>query len=145
MAPASIPPLIDSLSSTDLQFYALAAGALGQIGPPASAAIPVIHKRLADTNVMVRVEAARVLGQLGADPGVFMPAVVESLRDRDYTFLDYKLEVLLKFKDHASGALPILANILTNAAPLGSPSSQHVRQQVTAALRQLQPKDNAGP
>jgi HEAT repeat protein len=56
MAPASIAPLIDSLSSTDLQVYALAAGALGQIGPPASAAIPVIHQRLADTNVMVRVE-----------------------------------------------------------------------------------------
>ena len=138
MAPPSIAPLIDSLSSTDLQVYALAAGALGEIGPQASAAIPVIQTRLADTNAMIRIGAARVLGQLGADPTVFMPSVVESLREPDYAFLDYKLEVLLKYKDHASGALPILANILTNAATLGSPTSQFVRQQVNAAIRQLQ-------
>jgi hypothetical protein len=74
MAPASISLLIDSLSSTDLQVYALAAGALGEIGPPASAAIPVVQRRLADHNVMVRVGAARVLGQLGADPTLCMPA-----------------------------------------------------------------------
>jgi HEAT repeat protein len=65
MAPASIPPIIDSLSGTDLQVYALAAGALGEIGPQARAAIPVLQTRLADTNVMVRVGAARVPGQLG--------------------------------------------------------------------------------
>jgi hypothetical protein len=139
MAPASIPPLIDSLSSTDLQVYALAAGALGEIGPQASAAIPMIQTRLTDTNVMVRVQAARVLGQLGADPTVFMPTIVESLREPDYTFLDYKLEVLLKYKDQAGDAVPVLANILTNTASLGAPTNQFVRQQVAAALRQLQP------
>jgi hypothetical protein len=106
MAPASIPPLIDSLSSTDLQVYALAAGALGEIGPQASAAIPVIQTRLADTNVMIRIGAARVLGQLGADPSLFMPTVVESLRDPDYTFLDFKLEGLLKYKDHRLSGSP---------------------------------------
>jgi HEAT repeat protein len=145
MAPASLSPLTDALTNSDLQVYALAAGALGEIGPQASAAIPVIHHRLADTNVMIRIGAARVLGQLGADPGVFMPAVVESLRDPDYTFLDYKLEVLLKYKDHARAALPILMNIQTNAANLGSPTNQYVRQQVTGALLQLQPNRDAGP
>jgi hypothetical protein len=139
MAPASIPPLIDSLSSTDLQVYALAAGALGEIGQSARAAIPAMQTRLADTNTMIRVGAAGVLGQLGADPSVFMPTVVESLREPDCTYLDFKLEVLLKYKDQAKGAVPILSNILTNAASLGSPTNQFVRQQVTAALRQLQP------
>jgi hypothetical protein len=139
VAPASIPPLIDSLSSTDLQVYALAAGALGEIGPQASAAIPMFQSRLADTNVMVRVGAAPVLGQLGADPTVFMPTLVESLREQDFTFLDYKLEVLLKYKDHANDAVPVLANILTNAATLGSPTNVYLRQQVTGALMQLQP------
>jgi hypothetical protein len=139
IAPASIPPLIDSLSSTDLQVYALAAGALGEIGPQARAAIPVLQRRLADTNVMISVGAARVLGQLGADPAVFMPSVVESLRDPDFTFLDYKLEVLLKYKDQARDAVPVLSRILTNAVTLGSPTNQFVRQQVSAALRQLQP------
>jgi HEAT repeat protein len=145
MAPASVPPLIDSLSSTDLQVYALAAGVLGEIGPQASAAIPVIHKRLADTNVMIRVGAAEILGKLGADPTGFMPTVVESLLDPDYTFLDYKLEVLLKYKDHARAALPILMNIQTNAASLDSPTNQYVRQQVTGALLQLQSNRDAGP
>jgi|ERR1035437_1192236 hypothetical protein len=139
MAPASISPLIDSLSSTDLQVYALAAGALGEIGPQARAAIPVVQRRLTDTNVMISVGAARVLGQLGADPAVFMPSVVESLRDPDFTFLDYKLEVLLKYKDLAGDAVPVLSRILTNAVTLGSPTNQFVRQQVSAALRQLQP------
>jgi hypothetical protein len=139
MAPASIPPLIAALSSSDFQVYALAAGALGEIGPQARAAIPVLQRRLADTNVMVRVGAARVLGQLGAVPTVFMPTVVESLREPDFTFLDYKLEVLLKYKDHGRDAIPILANILTNAATLGSPTNVYVRQQVTGALMQLQP------
>ena len=139
MAPASIPPLIDALSSSDLQVYALAAGALGEIGPEARAAIPVMKPRLTDTNVMISVGAARVLGQLGADPAVFMPAVVESLREPDFTFLDYKLEVLLKYKDHAKAALPLLANMLTNAATMGSPTNAYVRQQVTRALLQLQP------
>jgi len=145
MAPKSIPPLIGALSSNDLQVYALAAGALGEIGPQASVAIPVIQRRLADTNVMVRVGAARVLGQLGADPTVFMPTVVESLRDPDFTFLDYKLEILLKYKDHARAALPILMNIQMNAANLGSPTNQYVRQQVTGALLQLQPNRDSGP
>jgi hypothetical protein len=139
MAPASIPPLIDSLSSTDLQVYALAAGALGEIGAQASAAIPIIQTRLVDANVMIRVGAARVLGQLGADPAVFIPTVTESLREPDYTFLDFKLETLLKYKEHAMDAVPILANLLTNATTLGSPTNQFVRQQVMAALRQLEP------
>jgi hypothetical protein len=139
MAPASIPPLIDALSSSDLQVYALAAGALGEIGPEARAAIPVLQRKLADTNDMVRVGAAGVLGQLGADPTVFMPALLDSLRDPDFTYLDLKLEVLLKHKDHARDAIPLLANILTNAATLGSPTNVYVRQQVTGALMQLQP------
>jgi HEAT repeat protein len=139
MAPASIPPLIDALSSSDLQVYALAAGALGEIGPQAKAAIPVVQRRLADTNVMIRVGAADVLGKLGADPTVFMPALVESLREPDFTFLDYKFEVLLKYKNDARNVVPLLEKILTNAATLGSPTNQYVRQQVTAALRQLQP------
>jgi hypothetical protein len=41
MAPASIPPLIDALSSSDFQVYALAAGALGEIGPQASPSLRV--------------------------------------------------------------------------------------------------------
>lgn len=139
MAPASITPLIEALSSGDLQVYALAAGTLGEIGPQARAAIPAMQQRLADTNVMVRVGAADVLSKLGADPTVFMPTVVESLRDPDYTFLDYKLEVLLKHKDHARDAIPLLVNILTNATTPGSPTNVYVRQQVTGALMQLQP------
>lgn len=139
MAPASIPALIDALSSGDLQVYALAAGALGEIGPGASVAIPVMQRKLADTNVMVRVGAAEVLGKLGADPNVFMPTVVESLRDSDFTFLDYKLELLLKHKDHTRAALPLLLDLMTNAITLGSPTNAYVRQQVTVALMQLQP------
>jgi HEAT repeat protein len=140
MAPASIPPLIEAASSTDLQVYALAAGALGDIGSKASAAIPVIRTRLNDQNLTARFAAADVLGKLGADPEVFMPTLVESLGNPDFTFLDYKLEILLKYKDHARGAVPVLLNLLTNAAQLGSPTNTYVLQQITSALSRIHPE-----
>jgi len=138
IAPASIQPLINALSSTNLQVYALAAGALGEIGPSASAAIPVMREKLGDTNVMIRVGASEILGKLGAEPDIFMPALVESLGDPDFTFLDYKLQIVLRYKESAKEAIPALRNILTNTAKSGSPADAYVRDQVRIALQQIE-------
>jgi hypothetical protein len=68
-----------------------------------------------------------------------MPTVIQSLCEPDFTFLDFKLEILLSHKDDAKAAVPVLLNLLTNAATMGSPTNAVVRDQVRAALRQLDP------
>jgi len=104
-----------------------------------------IQQKLTDTNVMIMIGAAEVLDQLGTHPNVFMPVVIESLRDPDFSALDEKLSILLKHKGEATTAVPILINILTNAAELGNPTNDFVRQEVTSALRQIQPSDVPQP
>lgn len=138
LAPASIQPLVTSLSSTDPQVYALAVSALGEIGPQANAAIPIVQRRLADPDVNIRVQAAQVLSKLGADPSMFMATVIESLHDSDYTFLDDKLEILLRHKAQAAEGVAVLTQMLTNAANLSGPDNEYFRQQVAMALKRLQ-------
>jgi hypothetical protein len=140
MAPASIPPLIEAASSEDDQTYALAAMALGNIGPDAKAAIPTIEKRFRDPRPDLRVGAAYVIGQLGGEPSGFMPVVIEALRYPNLEMLDYKLQILLKYKEHAKGAVPILQDILQNIPAETTNLTQiFARDQANAALRQLAP------
>jgi hypothetical protein len=140
MAPASIPPLIEALSSPDDQVYALAAGALANIGPSANAAIPVLRQRLKATNPMMRVGAADVIGKLGGDPREFMPIVVEALKDPDLEYLDYKVDVLLRYKEHATGAIPILQEQLRNTPDSGSVQNKIAHELLKNTLRQLAPE-----
>ena len=140
MSPASIPPLIEALSSSDDQVAALAAGALAEIGPDAKAAIPVLQKRLNDMNPMMRVGVADVIGKLGADPREFMPIVIEALREPDLENLDYKLGILLRYKEHAKAAVPILIERLRNTPDSGSLPNRIARDQLKGALRQLAPE-----
>jgi HEAT repeat protein len=61
---ALIPLLKDQESSVRLS----AAGALGQIGPEASAAAPALKTTLKDSDPYVRAQAATALGQIRHDP-----------------------------------------------------------------------------
>jgi HEAT repeat protein len=140
MAPASISPLIEAASSADDQIYGLAAMALGNIGPDAKAAIPTIEKRFRDPRPDVRVGAAYVIDGLGGEPSEFMPVVIEALRDPNLRMLDYKLQLIFKYKEHAKGAVPILRDILRNI-PVGTTNltQMFVRDQAKGALHQLAP------
>jgi hypothetical protein len=140
MAPASIPPLIEALSSPDDQVWALAAGALARIGPDAKVAIPVLQNRLHDKNPMIRAGAADVIGKLGGDPREFMPIVIETFREPDLEWLDYKLDILLRYKEYAKNAVPLLMELLRKTPESGSVMNKIARDQLKSALRQLDPE-----
>jgi hypothetical protein len=137
LAPACIPGLIEALSSPDSQVWCLAAGVLADIGPQAKAAIPALRPRLADRDPLMRVEAADALGKLGSDPGEFMPVVVATLREPDLESLDEKLQVLLRYKDHAQAAVPLLRELLAKLQDAGGAANRDARYMLTNALGQL--------
>jgi hypothetical protein len=146
MGPASIPALTAALSSRDDQVWALSAGALACIGPSARAAIPVLRPRLRDANHLTRVGAADVIGKLGGDPQEFVPVLIQGVREPDDAgMLSYKLDVLLRYKDYASNALPVLLDRLRSIPESGSLSDRSMRQDLLNAIRQLDPTRSPSP
>ncbi|MDB6022242.1 MAG: hypothetical protein JWQ04_2099 [Pedosphaera sp.] len=139
MAPESIQPLIQALSSHDIQVWTLAAGALGNIGPDAKAAIPVLEKRLQDNDADIRVNAAATLGKLGGDPREFVPVIIQSLPEADFDRLDYRLEVLLRYKEQAQAAVPVLINLLNTIPNSTNTTNMIARNQIMGALREINP------
>jgi HEAT repeats len=138
LGPASIPALTTALSNQDVQAWALSAGALADIGPHARTAIPALRPRLRDTNHMTRVAAADVIGKLGGDPQEFIPVLIESVREPDDAdMLGYKLDVLLRYKDYATNALPVLLDRLRSIPEPGSMADRNMRQELLHAIRQL--------
>jgi HEAT repeat protein len=137
MAPESIDPLIVALSSQDIQVRMLAAAALARIGPAAKSAIPVLEKTLGDKDPNIRVSAAEVIGKLGGDPGSFIPVVVQTLPEINRENLDYVLTVLLRYKDHAKTAVPVLIEILNKTAHSTNEIDSLVRGQIINVLREI--------
>jgi hypothetical protein len=140
MAPESTEPLIGALSSHDVQTWTLAASALGQIGPAARAAIPILETRLRDKDPNMRVMAAGVIGKLGGDPNKFLPVVIQSLPEMDSLTMLFPLDILVRYKDHAEAAVPILIGILTNTPNSTNPTNSVLRYEVMNALRQIDPE-----
>lgn len=139
MAPESIAPLIETLSGPDFQGWALAASALGEIGPDAKAAIPILQQNLQAKDPVIRVGAAGIIGKLGGDPNLFIPVVIRSLPEIDRSSLDYALEVLIRYREYTKAAIPILTGIL-NATPDSTNSTNRmVRDQVINTIRQIDP------
>ncbi len=139
MAPDSIAPLIDALASQDVQVWMLAAGALGNIGPDAKAAIPVLEKRLADNDVHTRVGAAETIVKLGGDPDKFIPVVIQSLLEVKRDNMDYSLDILVRYKEHAKAAVPVLLTILSNTPQSSNSTNNALRNGVMNALHEIDP------
>ncbi len=143
MAPDSTGPLIQALSSPNLQTRALAASALAKIGTNANAAIPVLEVWLHDKDLGLRMETCYVLGELGADPQEFVPVVIKSLQEVDYGILDYQLNILLQFKSEARPAMPVLLEILTNTPASSNPTNGWIRGDVINAMHEIDPEATA--
>lgn len=140
MAPESTVPLTQALSSHDPQVWALAAGALSEIGPDARAAIPVLEKHLTDKDPLIRVGAAGAISKIGGDPSMFLPVVIQSLTEVGPMNLDTPLEILLRYKERAKAAVPVLVGILNETPSSRNPTNTLVRDQVINALRQIDPE-----
>jgi hypothetical protein len=140
MAPESIPPLMAALTNQDIQVWGLAAGALGNIGPEAKAAIPMLKEKLMDKDPAVRMGVAETIGKLGGDPREFVPILIGTLPELKWDMLDYGLEVLLRDKEHAKAAVPVLISILNKTPISTNKTNIMVRQQVGFALREIDPE-----
>jgi len=140
MAPESTAPLIEALSIHDPQVWALAAAALSEIGPDAKAATPVLEARLTDKDPLIRVSAAGVISKIGGDPNVFLPVVIQCLTEVGPMNLDTPLEILLRHKEHAKAAIPVLVGILNKTPSSPNPTNTMVQDRVINALRQIDPE-----
>ena len=139
LAPESINPLIVALSSKVIQVWALAGGALGNIGPAAKQAIPILEKRLNDKDPLMRVSAADIIGKLGGDPDKFIPVVIRSLPEVKWDNLDYPLGILEHYKEHAKAAVPFLLSALKNTPESTNTTNMIVRGELMSALQQIDP------
>jgi HEAT repeat protein len=137
MAPESIGPLIAALTNNDVQVWALAAGALGKIGPAAKAAIPVLEKWLKDKDHDKRINAADVIGELGGDPREFVPVVIQSLPELNRDGLSYSLDILVRYKEQAKDAVPILKRILANVSTSTNMSDIANRGEIEWTIKQI--------
>jgi hypothetical protein len=137
MTPESITPLIAALDSQNRQVWSLAATALGDIGPQAKAAIPILAKRLDDKDPIIRVSAAEIIGKLGGDPGTFIPVVIQTLPELDRENMDYALDILVRYKEHAKAALPVFVDLLKSAADSTNIIDVIMRDRLTNAIRQI--------
>jgi len=136
MAPESIGPLIDALSSQDTQVWALAEGALGNIGPAAKAAIATLEKRLNDKIQTSGWAPLKSLAKL-AGPGQFVPVVIKCLPEVNRDNLDYTLDILVRYKEYARAAIPALLSILNKTAESTNIADIVLRGEVISALREI--------
>jgi HEAT repeat protein len=140
MAPDSIPPLIAALTNQDMQVWALAAGALGNIGTNANAAIPTLKMRLHDKDPVVRLSAATIIGMLGGDPREFVRILIDILPEFKEPTLGDDLDVLITYKEYAKPAVPILISILNKTAISTNNSDMYTRQQAGFLLLAIDPE-----
>jgi len=140
MAPESIGALTDALSSKNIIVWALAAAALGEIGPGAKSALPVLQKRLSDKDPNIRVSSAAIIGKIGGEPDEFVPVVIQCLPVINWETVGYALDLLVRYKDYAKDAIPVLEKILNNTPDSSNPTNRTVRTEVIAALRQIDPE-----
>ena len=140
LEPESVGPLIDALSSQDVQVSALAAGALGNIGPPAKAAVPILEQRLQDSDPNIRVSTAEIIGKLGGDPNVFVPVVIHCLSEVDRDNLDYPLNILVRYKEQSKAGVPDLLRILSKTAESTNAVDIMIHAEVLSALQEIAPE-----
>jgi len=146
MSPNSIGPLIQALSSSNMLVRALASGALANIGTNANAAIPILETWLRDRPIYL-IAAVNALDNIGGDPKVFVPAVIASLDERyvetlahtKYDSLSEKVYFLIKYKSEAKPAVPKLVAIYKNTPDDQNTTNISTRQEVVAALREIDP------
>jgi hypothetical protein len=75
--------------------------------------------------------------KIGGDPNTFLPVVIQSLTEVDLMALEGPLEILLRYKEHAKAAAPVLIGILNKTPSSANPTNTIVRDQVISALRQI--------
>jgi len=79
IGPKAVPALTDLLAHEAAPVRAVAAEALGWLGPPAADAVPALGKLLADQSAFVKARAADALARIGPKAESAVPALVKLL------------------------------------------------------------------
>ncbi len=121
-AEGAIPDLEKALQ--DKLTCALAADALGKIGPPA---VPVLGRALQDKDENVRTVAAKNLEMIGA---ASVPAVQEALEHQNHRIRATAAKVLRNIGPAAKDAIPALEKLLDDP-------QERVQDMAKAALKKI--------
>jgi HEAT repeat protein len=107
--PATIPDLIQQLSSNDFHVRQRAAKQLGNLGLAARDAVPGLGKLLHDAYPDVRSSAAKALGQIGT---LAVPTLFEALKDPEIKSRAQIANALAWIGPPAKEAVPVLTDLL---------------------------------
>ena len=103
---------LHALGDEDKYIRAVAAGALGKLGPEASEAIPALTRALADPEAYVRQEVAKALGEIGPEA---VPALILALKDESGGVREAAVKALGAIGPEAEEAVPALIRIMEQA------------------------------
>ena len=142
---ASVPALIEALSSKDALAREKAARTLGAIGEPAIASAPALTKVLDDKQLQVRLAAAKGLWNVSKQPDHVVPVLSELLNGKTYPnadmtdarrcFLQSVIEALCRIGQPAKGAIPALTRKTKDENRLIRESAQRALREIGPALR----------
>jgi len=120
----------------------MGAGSLSLIGPKAKSAIPALKLLLKDKDVDVRLAAANALGKVGCNPDEFIDVVVDALRESSASsdFLDFRLDILVDYKEHAKSAIPVLLDMLKAVPESSNLTNMMDRQRLLGVIQQISPE-----
>jgi len=121
---------LGSLERRPPRLAAVAAKALGKIGPDARAAVAPLIGALKDSDCELRAEAAQALGAVGPEAAAAVPALVVALTGREGLVAGNAAESLGQI---GSAAIPAIRDVLRNG-------SQEVRVRAMTALNRAGPK-----
>ena len=144
--PAPVPPpnpielavatLESALGDPCVAVRALAAVALGRIGPDAAVVAPVLIHLLREADETVRCRAAQALGEIGGEDGPTVTALVELLSDDSVTVKVSAARALGGLRTAAAPTVPALV-------PLLQDRDESVRTAAAEAIAQVGPLDQA--
>ena len=119
------------LWGTQLLVSARAAGALGDIGPPAKVAVSALAKALQDIALEVRSSAADALGSIGPVAALAVPALIEIMENNQLGMFEIAERALNRIRD------PDMTGILGEPKRLDlKPLSPELHHKVTALMRE---------
>ena len=112
--PPGIAALIDAMNDKDVAIRTTAAGALGDLGPPAADAIPALVEALDHPDLWLHENAAEALGKIGPAAAAATPALINVLADheQDGDFRAIAATALGEIAPRDSGVLSCLLEAL---------------------------------
>jgi hypothetical protein len=139
LAPEAIGPLVAQLTNQDMFSFGLVSGVLAAIGTNIQPAISAWENQLKNTNRSYRLIAVSSLNRTSSDPDKYIPVLIQELPKISQQDRDFYFDVLVRHKEHASNAVPLLISLLREYPESNNSIRQMYRGQITYALHEIAP------